>query len=86
MNECERHRWMVHTGSGRVYCRNCDAKLGPREVEERLNAVERLEAVAEAAQFLCQMIAGNNPWVVGTSVPVMRLRRLLAAAGYEEDE
>jgi len=34
---------MVHTGSGRVYCRNCDAKLGPRDVEERLNELESVK-------------------------------------------
>jgi len=79
MSKCEWHRWIVHTGSGRVYCRNCDAKLGPREVEERLNAVERLEAVAEAAHYLCQMMDGDY-------YPLTRLRKAIAAAGYGDDE
>jgi len=93
MNECERHHWLVHSGSGKVYCYNCDAKLGPLEVEERLNAVERLKALADAARFALDFhiyctkdyaqLDGVDRW---RREVVNKLREALAAAGYGEDE
>jgi len=91
MTECERHQWIVHTGSGRVYCRNCDAKLGPLEVEERLNAVERLEPVAEATWRLVSSSPSDKEEglycvVCGTNIlHVDALLKALAAAGYGEE-
>jgi len=77
MNKCERHQWIVHTGSGRIYCRNCDAKLGPREVAERLYALEVLEAENKRLlDELDQLIA----WHEGDDCPHARLEAVAYAA------
>jgi len=47
---CEWHTWVVEAPSGRAVCKKCGTMLDRKEVAERLNEVERLKDVAEAAR------------------------------------